>query len=345
MNEFVSKTATLKDVMYVLEHLKNMIVPILENNKIIGVISDGDVRRALLLGKTVESNVLDIMNTKPLIIYENQLKSNNTEFFKALKVTAAPLANNKGEYIKVLKDSYFDNDLVNNASLKFNAAVIMAGGEGQRMRPLTSKTPKPLVVVKGKPIIVSIIENLVKNNIQLIYISVNYMGNKIKEVIGDGSLFNCRIEYIEEDKKMGTAGSLSSLDTNVGSYLITNADLFTNCDYYSMLDYHLKGRCEITIASTIINYKLPFGLLETSKGTVKSVKEKPTKNYICNAGIYVLDHSAIKLIPKNLFFNMTDLIQKALDKSLLVKHFPLYETWEDFATVEDITLANKSVKN
>jgi NDP-sugar pyrophosphorylase family protein len=224
---------------------------------------------------------------------------------------------------------------------KPNAAVIMAGGEGRRLRPFTDARPKPMMEVAGRPILERIVLHLVGYGIKRIFLSVNYLAHAIRDHFGDGERFGCAIEYLHEDEPLGSGGALSLLPPGIAHpLLVMNGDLVSQFDVARMLEQHGRDRAEATIAARHHQVDIPFGVLDVDGGHLVQLTEKPSAHYLINAGIYVLEPRLLAAIPRNRFYPMTDLFECLLKQGKRVSVYRLEEDWIDVGRREDWSRAN-----
>ena len=225
-------------------------------------------------------------------------------------------------------------------------AFVLAGGLGTRLGELTENCPKPMIEISGKPILLHIVENLKKNGIYDIMISVSYMKEKIIQYFGDGSSFGVAIRYIEENRILGTAGSLSLVDKNVveETILVVNGDVMTDCEYDGMISYHSYNKSQLTVAAKNYTVEIPYGVVTLENDQIISLVEKPKIQNLINAGIYVLNSEVIDLIPYNQFFNMTDVVEKCLNEQMRVCPFLITNRWIDVGVPDELTRARKTFK-
>ena len=216
----------------------------------------------------------------------------------------------------------------------------MAGGLGTRLRPLTQDTPKPLLKVGNKPILETIIENFAKYGFVNITISVNYKADMIKEYFGDGSALGVNIDYIEESKRLGTAGALSLIKERPQEpFFVMNADLLTNVNFEHLLDFHLLERSVATMCVREYDYQVPYGVIETDGSLITSIKEKPLHKFFVNAGIYTLSPQVFEYIPKDEFYDMPTLFEDIIANNLKSVSFPIHEYWLDIGRMEEFEQA------
>lgn len=227
---------------------------------------------------------------------------------------------------------------------KPNRAVIMAGGKGIRLRPLTKICPKPMVKVAGKPILERIILRFLDHGISKIYISVNYLGKMIEDYFEDGSHFGCEIKYLKEKKYLHTGGSLSLLKEKLEHPLIVmNGDLVTRIDFDHFLNFHQKGKYVATMGVRPYNFEIPFGVVLKKKNRMTSLQEKPTASILINAGIYVLNPEVMKLIPKNRVFPLTDLFEKLIAQKKKIGVYEMQEDWIDVGRLDELEKARREL--
>ena len=218
--------------------------------------------------------------------------------------------------------------------------LIMAGGKGLRLRPLTKNIPKPLLLVNKKPIIENIILNAKDKGINDFIISINYLGKKIKKYLGNGKKHGVKISYLKENKPLGTAGSVSLLKNFNHPIIITNSDVISDINYTDMINYHNKKKSLITVSAKIIKNSIDYGNILSKGSRILRVTEKPKKDIKINAGIYILDPKIKKFIKKNKYLDMTSLINNLSKKQLKVVMFPLHETWTDYGLKKNILKHN-----
>ena len=214
--------------------------------------------------------------------------------------------------------------------------LIMAGGKGMRLRPLTNKIPKPMLLVNNRPLIENIIINAKKKGISNFIISINYLGKKIKEYLNNGEKLGVKIKYLNERKPLGTVGSLSLLKNFNKTIILSNADIISDIDYYEMLNYHNKKKSILTVSAKIIKNTINYGNLITKGSRISNIVEKPVKDLKINAGIYVINPKIKKFLKKNTYQDMTDLINLLLKQKCKVEIFPLHETWTDYGLKKNI---------
>ena len=311
-----------------------------KKKELVGSITDGDLRRAFLKGFHTNDKVNCAMKKKPKFIYYNQTTNEKLikNFFSKKGIDKLPVINKKKKLINILLSS----ELNAYKPVQKNAFVIMAGDFGKRLRPLTNNTPKPMIKIRNKPIMQYIIENAASLGFCNFYVSVNYLKNKIEKYFGNGSKFGVNITYIKESKPLGTAGSLSLLkNTSNLPIIVVNGDTVTDINFKSLINYHNKNNSQFTIVTNLERKKRQIGVIETKSNRVVKIIEKPVVTTKINTGIYVMNKKLIKLIKKNAFFNMTDLIKKIIKNNKKIISFPIYENWEDLGTISNLNNARR----
>jgi dTDP-glucose pyrophosphorylase len=330
---------TVKDAIEILEAATDKLLVILDQGKVVGTLSDGDLRRYFFKGGSVSSEVTLAMNSNPLLTTKENLKlvldENETSGLKYIVVV-----NKIKEYVELFtltNESTFTSEI--------NTAVLMAGGEGTRLRPYTNKTPKPMIKVGGIPILERQLSQLKTYGFINIFISINYLASEITNYFGDGSKFGLNIKYLHEDQKLGTAGALSLIKSPIGdNFLLMNGDIITNIDFKEMAQYHnLKGSL-ITIAAINHHIKVPFGVLNAEDGILREIVEKPIYTNLCNAGIYMINSKVLEKIPKKEYHDITSTIAEILDSKDRISVFPIYESWSDIGTPEDLLRVDNEFK-
>jgi NDP-sugar pyrophosphorylase family protein len=219
----------------------------------------------------------------------------------------------------------------------FGAAVIMAGGEGRRLLPITLDRPKPMIDIGGVPLLERQVRAMVASGLTRIYIATNYLGHVIEDHFGDGSEFGARIEYLREPRKLGTAGALSLLpEAPQAPILVINGDVLTTADFGKLLDYHRETKAFITVAAIVHRMVIPFGVLRLDGHRAVAIEEKPSENYLCNAGMYVLEPESIGLVAPETHIDMTEVVNSAISGARRVSVFPIHEYWADIGSPGDL---------
>jgi len=308
-----------------------------ENKKLLGTVSDGDIRRAILRGISLNDIVKNVYFKSPTVANINDSKEKIINICTTKKIHQIPIVDNDGNLIglEIL------DELVSKET-KPNKVILMVGGLGTRLRPLTENTPKPMLLVGGKPILETIIEKFASYGFVNIVLCVNYKSNIIRDYFGDGSSFGVNIEYISEDKRMGTAGALSLLrEKPTEPFFVMNGDLLTKVNFEHLLNYHLSNSAMATMCVREYNLQVPFGVVKLENEKIKSIEEKPTHKFFVSAGIYMLSPDVCEYIPKNEFYDMPTLFEKLIELDRNVISFPIREYWLDIGRVEEFEKANR----
>lgn len=340
-NYCIGESTSVRDCMQIIDKNKQGFALILNEEGLLkGTITDGDIRRFILAGHSIDEGVSKVMWTNPLTLPSGTADKEIRDFMKKNLIRNIPIVDVKGRPLKVFNINYFlseDDDHV-------KTAVIMAGGEGKRLKPITDDIPKPMIRVGGKPVLESIINQLADSDIKKIYISLNYKSEIIEKYFKDGAQFGVNISYLREKTKLGTAGALTLIpEIPSGPIIVINADVITKINYSRIIEFHRQHHCVMTVAATQYMLNIPYGVFNLSSNFLLGIEEKPQKTFFCNAGIYVLNPEIIHLISENEEFNMTDLIEKLIRKGLPITAFPLHEYWIDIGQMEDLKRAQNDL--
>ena len=307
------------------------------DNKLLGTVTDGDIRRALINKLTMKSEITSVMNSKPIMARENLSKKDLLQLMTSKGLIHMPVVNENG----VICGLETIDHLITNPILK-NPVFLMAGGFGKRLQPLTEETPKPLLKVGDKPIIETIIKQFIQHGFNEFYISTHYKSEQIRDYFKDGSQFGANINYIYEKSPLGTAGSLGLLPKDISELpiIVMNGDLLTKVDFKNLLDFHHSSGKDATMCVREYDIQVPFGVVEMNEGRVNKIKEKPVHKFFVNAGIYVLNHKLIKKVDGKSYLDMPDFLENEL-KNKGISAFPIHEYWLDVGRIEEYAKANK----
>jgi dTDP-glucose pyrophosphorylase len=310
-----------------------------KQKKLLGSITDGDIRAALINGTKLSDPVSTVMNKKPKFFRENENNFKKFRDFRDQNIKHVPVVNKKLQIINIIDINSFEDFIPVEA-------IIMAGGLGKRLSPLTLETPKPLLKIDDKPIISHVIDQLKLYGISKVTISLNHMADKIKSEIGKGDQMQ-KIKYVQEERKLGTAGALSLIDDFSNENLIlTNSDILSNINYSKFFEYHINSNSDITVGVVPYYVNIPYGILEIDKNDkVENLIEKPSYKYFSNAGIYMIKRDLVEIVPKNKFFDATDIIKYCINSSnLSVSKFEINDYWKDIGNINDYEQAKIDVK-
>lgn len=306
-----------------------------EQNRLMGTVTDGDIRRGILRHVSLDSPVELVMNRDPIVASASESPGE----------IRAKMAARKLRHIPVVDHDFRILDLVLSDYLlpceKPNRVVLMAGGLGTRLRPLTDHLPKPLLNVGGKPILETIIHNFLDYQFRNFYISVNYRSEQIMAHFGDGSKWGANIEYIRENQRLGTAGALSLLpDIPDKPIIVMNGDLLTKVNFDQLLQFHESNGLPATMCVREFQHQIPYGVVKTEEHRLVDIVEKPVHSYFVNAGIYVLSPEVLHLIPSDTYYDMTTLFETLIRKNMGAGIFPIREYWLDIGRMSDFEKAN-----
>lgn len=311
-----------------------------QEKELIGALTDGDLRRGFIKGLGFDDSLLLFLQPNPKAIF---LKDNNLEKIETYK-------RNHFKVLPILDESSKVVDILNFElkSTIINAdAVLMAGGEGKRLRPLTENTPKPLLKVGDKPIIEYNIDRLRNVGIQNVHISVNYLADQLITYFGNGDDKQLNIKYVKEDKPLGTIGSILLVDHfEHDDIIVMNSDILTNIDFGDFFKTFKDGDADMAVAATSYHVDVPYAVLEVNESnSVKSLKEKPRYTYYSNAGIYIIKRKVLNMIPENEFFDITDLMDRILEMNMKLITYPINGYWLDIGKHEDFKKAQEDIKH
>jgi dTDP-glucose pyrophosphorylase len=345
MNEYkkhlLSGKSTIKQALVRLNELaKDAILFIVDDNdKLVGSLTDGDVRRGLLQGVGIDESVDKVIQSDPRFVRKGESNISKIIEYRDGNYRIIPVLDKDNRIVNVINFRFFKSYLPIDA-------VIMAGGRGERLRPLTNDTPKPLLKIGEKPIIEHNIDRLISYGVDDFWISIRYLGEQIEDYFKDGSHKNIKTEYIWETKPLGTIGAVSKVDGFLHDYvLVTNSDILTNLDYEDFFLTFLESGADLSIVTIPYDVKVPYAVLETSNNHVLSFKEKPSYTYYSNGGIYLMKKAVLDLIPKNKFFNATDLMETLIDKNFKVHSYPFRGYWLDIGKHEDFKQAQNDINH
>lgn len=332
---------SVRDALIKLDDLKlNPILLVVDgDNTLIGSLTDGDLRRGFIKGLTFDNALLDYLQPDPLYIKEEELHKTDINGLRKRNFLIVPVVNKDKQVVKVL-------NLQTIQSIVPADVFIMAGGKGTRLMPLTKDTPKPMLHVGDKPIIEHNIDRLIKYGIKNIYISVNYLADKIKEYFQDGSDKGVSINYVQEDRPLGTLGSVKLVDDLEHDYvMVMNSDILTDIDYNGFFQTFLRSGADMAVATTSYQVDVPYGVMEVGNGNfVNALKEKPRYTYYSNAGIYIIKKELLGLVPQNEFYNVTDLMEALIKQGKKLISFPILGYWLDVGKPQDFEKAQEDVK-
>nr|WP_320148032.1 nucleotidyltransferase family protein [uncultured Anaeromusa sp.] len=334
----VDRDATILEVLQIIDNESLQIALVVDKDrKLCGTVTDGDVRRALLRGISLQDKVTKIMNNNPVSMPVATERSEILDVMKELEIQNIPLVDQQNRVIGLESFHQLLKPVIND-----NWVVLMAGGLGSRLGELTRNCPKPLLKVGSKPILETILDNFISYGYRKFYISVNYKAELIEDYFGDGSKWGVEIRYLKEEKRLGTAGALSLLPEKPRTALfVMNGDLLTKVNFNQLMQFHLDYQTEATMCIREYTMQVPYGVVQTETQYLKGIIEKPSKQFYVSAGIYIIEPELLDLIPKNTFYDIPQLFEHMLQQDRKITVFPIREYWIDIGRASDFEQANQ----
>lgn len=307
-----------------------------EQERLIGVVTDGDIRRALIRGLSLETSVGEVMNKRPKVAALKDSKAQLIAMMEGHHLYQLPVIDEQGRVARLesLQALYKQPSFP-------NPVFLMAGGFGKRLRPYTDDCPKPLLEIGGKPILETIVENFVKSGFRQFFIAVHYRAEQIKNYFGNGERWGIRIDYIDEVEPMGTAGAIGLLPEDLPDVplIVMNGDILTQIDFARLLAYHNEQQAIATLCVRQYEFQIPYGVVKQDQQQVIGIEEKPLQSCLTNAGIYVLDHSLIKIVAEQKRLDMPTLLNQQVANGEHVAMFPINDYWLDIGREADFLRA------
>lgn len=338
--------ATIRDVIQCIDkNYKGIALIVDREHHLLGTVTDGDIRRFILAGRPLESQIKELLTQKLDTNYPQPITAlitaSQTALLKLMQkhvIQQIPIIDEANRVVDLITWDM----LLPEKELSVQA-LIMAGGFGSRLKPLTDELPKPMLPVGGRPLLEHIIEQLKNAGIQKINIATHYMPEKIVTHFGDGKPFGVQINYIHEEKPLGTGGALGLIPTPREPLLVINGDILTQVNFRAMLSYHHEHHAVMTMAVRQYDIQIPYGVMECEDVQIQKIVEKPQLRFLVNAGIYLVGPDAFKFITEGDRFNITDLIEWLLDADLMVVGFPIHEYWLDIGQHDDYLQAQNDI--
>ena len=332
----INQNASIKEALEVIDKGAIKVAVVLsDDGLLLGMLNDGDIRRALLKGMSLGDSIAGIINKHPVVANINDTKERILELANEKKLHQIPIISN-GKLIGIQDIREFLAP-----KNKPNKVILMVGGLGTRLRPLTNDVPKPMLDVGNKPILHTIVENFVKYGYTDIIMCVNYKSEIIKEYFGNGDKFGVKIEYVLESKRMGTAGALSLLQKRPkDDFFVMNGDLLTNVNFEYLHEYHKDSNALASICIRKYEMQVPYGVVNVRANKVTSIEEKPTQSFFVSAGIYMFSPIVLDFIPKGVFYDMPTLFSELLKHDFPIHPFPIREYWLDIGRMDEYRRAN-----
>ena len=337
----LKQNATIKEALGIIDSGAMQIALVVDDNdKLLGTLTDGDIRRGILRGLDLDSSIETIVFKEPAIAKISSTKEEILKIALSKKLHQIPIVDDNG----IVLDLKEIEELV-EPKIKTNRVILMVGGLGTRLRPLTQDTPKPMLKVGNKPILQTIVERFAEYGFVNITMCVNFNASIIRDYFSDGKEFGVNIDYVLEEKRMGTAGALSLLKERPSEpFFVMNGDLLTNVNFEHIFNYHILNKATATMCVREYDYEVPYGVVKMNDNKIIEIAEKPVQKFFVSAGIYMLSPEILDLIPKNEFYDMPALFEKLIKLSKNVISFPIREYWLDIGRMEEYQRANEEYK-
>ena len=337
-NILVSPSTTIQEVLKTIDTESLRVALVVDDQqKLLGTVADGDIRRALIQGTPLDSAVKDIMSSSPTTALMGTSREKLLEVMKSADISAIPLLlDGKVVGLETL------HHVIQNADYD-NPVFIMAGGFGTRLKPLTDNCPKPLLRVGDKPMLEIVLLSFIRSGFKNIYISTHYLPEMIIDYFGNGDKWGISIKYVHESEPLGTGGALGLLPADLPDLpiIVMNSDVLTKIDFQKMLAFHNRNGANATMCVREYEYQVPFGVVESDGLKIKSMVEKPIQRFYVNAGIYVIGSSIVKSVNKNEYIDMPTLIERHIENNVTM--FPFHEYWLDIGRLDDFNRAQIDV--
>ena len=344
----IGPDAAIRDAVTCIDRSERRIALVVDaSRRLVDTITDGDIRRAMLASVDLATPVSSLRGRRRTSPYPEPVTAplsadprDVLRTMEAQRLLQVPLLDDDQRVVGLATVS----DLLPNETLSL-AAVVMAGGQGARLRPLTDEVPKPMLPMGDRPIMERIIGRLEQAGIRRVSITTHYHPEKIVEHFGDGRAFGIELSYVNEDRPLGTAGALALMERPTETLLVMNGDIVTQVDFRSMYAYHREHRADLTVGVRAYQFQVPYGVIDCDGSRVVGVTEKPQLNFFVNAGIYLLEPSALGHIPAGRHFDMTDLINTLVEQGKPVVSFPIHEYWLDVGEHDSYRRAQQDIRS
>ncbi len=335
----ISKTSTIQDAIETIDqHRMQAAFIVDEERKLLGMVTDRDIRRGLLRRISLDAPITEIMNSSPTTVPEGMEHQQIINLLESTRFRHLPMIDSKGRVTNIV----FLNDLPHTLH-RDNWVVVMVGGFGSRLRPLTDDCPKPMLKVGNKPLLETILENFIQYGFHRFFLSVNYKSEIIENHFGDGTKWDVSIQYLREEQPLGTAGALSLLSEKPKSPLIImNGDLLTKINFHQLMEFHVQHEASATMCVREYDFQVPYGVvsMDLEKHEIRQISEKPVHRFFVNAGVYVLQPEVLSLIPSQEYYDMPTLFDQLIQQKFVTSAFPIREYWLDIGQKDDLIRAN-----
>lgn len=307
------------------------------DDRLLGILTDGNIRRAILAGKSLRVPVSEVMNPQPIAVPASTPRDEMLTLMRRTTLHHLPLIDGAGRVVGLVTL----DELIGPAE-RPNWVVLMAGGLGTRLQPLTDECPKPLLVVGGKPILETIIESFAEQGFNRIFLSVNFKAEMIRNHFGVGERWGVQVEYLHESTRLGTAGALSLLPEKPSAPIVVmNGDLLTRTNFDNLLQFHNAQGAAATMAVREYDFQVPYGVVRLNGARIGAIEEKPVQKFFVNAGIYALSPEALDHLPAETFFDMPTLFERLITAGKSTAAYPLHEYWIDIGRLEEFERAQR----
>ena len=332
----VNKEDTIISALEVLNNSGTQFVAVVDaDRKLLGAVTDGDIRRGLLRGIQIQDKVEKVMNRSPKTLAANTPRATILKIMKDKDLHHLPLVNEQNIITEIVSVSE-----LTHIEKKENHVILMAGGLGSRLASLTTDCPKPMLKVGGKPILETIIEIFKEHGFYKFIIAVNYKSEMIESYFKNGDQLGVEITYIRENMRLGTAGALSLYKTNNLPFIVMNGDLLTKINFSDLINFHIKNENVTTMCLRQYEHQIPFGVVVTDQDRILKIEEKPIRRYFVNGGIYVLNPELLQFIPNDTYYDMPTFFENLIEKNQKVGAYPFYEYWIDIGRLDDYERAH-----
>jgi len=339
-NILVSPTQSIQDVLVIIDQEALKLAMVVDDQgKLLGTVTDGDIRRGLINNKSLDEAIAEVMFTSPSVATAGTPREVLVELMESKGLLSMPILDSQGMVIGL--------ELLNDPPTKkhyLNPVFLMAGGFGTRLRPLTDNCPKPLLKVGDRPILEIVMQRFIKAGFRNFYISTHYLPEMIREYFGNGDKWGVSVTYIHESEPLGTGGALGLLPPDLPDLpvIVTNGDILTKVDFGNLLAFHNKNQALATMCVREYEYQVPFGVVESDNNRIKSLVEKPIQRFHVNAGIYVIGQEIIQAVRANECIDMPSLFEKHIQSNVLI--YPFHEYWLDIGRMDDFNRAQTDIK-
>lgn len=338
----IREGSTVREAIRKIEEAGREIALYCEEERLVGIVTDSDIRRGILRGVSLEDPVEMVINRNYRYGWVDEHEESIRIRMRRDYIRQLPIINEDRQLV----DIYFLSDVMREPARRSTPVIIMAGGIGSRLQPLTNTLPKPMLPVGGKPLLEIIIEQFKSYGFYNFLLSVNYQKEIIKNYFQDGSTFQVNIQYIEETKRLGTAGAIALAKEHLqDTFFVVNGDVLTKVSFDNFLKFHQQENSMLTLATVSHSVQIPYGVINMSGNHVNNLVEKPSMSIFINAGMYCINKEVINFIPDSQYFDMTQLIQMLLNENKQVSSFPIHEYWMDIGQLPDYKKANKDYES